>query len=207
MKIQLFALATATSLACANAASAQTVITSNIKPLSQIEINSAVNKNGGVQGSPQSVNVVPVQNASIISPATIVSPAQISTKSIGGIGGYTIPNVEVPKVIVNTNVITTTQIQANTAVLSKGVTQGGGQAITVQPVLNSSVSGRSADGAYIYNYNYINNYQKMYNNAYYSDGIKQGVGGQSITVSPTLTGTINGAKPGVSSAKTGTNAD
>jgi hypothetical protein len=190
MKIQLFALATVTSLACANAASAQTVITSNIKPLSQIEINSAVNKNGGVQGSPQSVNVVPVQNASIISPATIVAPAQISTKSIGGIGGYTVPKVDIPKVIVNTNVIATDQIQVNTAVLSKDVIQGGGQSINVQPVQTSTINGRNANGDYIFNYSYISNYQKMYNNAYYSSGVKQGVGGQSITVTPTQTGTI-----------------
>jgi hypothetical protein len=190
MKIQLFALATVTSLACANAASAQVVLNTNVKPVSQIDINSAVNKTGGVQGSSQSINVVPVSNAAIVAPATVVAPSQISTKSIGGIGGYTAPKVEMPKVIVNTNVITTNQVQANTAVLSKDVTQGGGQSINVQPVQTSSVSGRGADGAYIYNYNYISNYQKMYNNAYYSNGVKQGLGGQSITVSPTLTGTI-----------------
>jgi hypothetical protein len=191
MKIQLFALATVTSLAGVNAASAQVVLNTNVKPVSQIDINSAVNKTGGVQGSPQSINVVPVSNASIVAPATIVAPSQISTKSVGGIGGYTAPKVEMPKVIVNTNVNTNTQVQANTAAFSTGVTQGGAQAITAQPVLNSSVSGRGADGAYIYNYNYINNYQKMFNNAYYSNGVKQGIGGQSINVSPTLTGTIN----------------
>jgi hypothetical protein len=190
MKIQLFALATVTSLACASAASAQVVLNTNVKPVSQIDINSAVNKTGGVQGAPQSINVAPVSNASIVAPATIVAPASISTKSVGGIGGYTAPKVEMPKVIVNTNVNTNTQVQANTAVLSKGVTQGGAQAITAQPVLNSSVSGRGADGAYIYNYNYISNYQKMYNNAYYSNGVKQGLGGQSINVNPTTTGTI-----------------
>jgi hypothetical protein len=195
MKIQIFALATVTGLACANAASAQVVLTTNVKPVSQIEINNAVNKNGGVQGSPQSATVTPVQNAAIVAPATIVAPAQISTQSIGGIGGHTlpkveIPKVEVPKVIVNTNVNTTNQIQANTAVFSSGVTQGGGQDITVKPVQTSSINGRGADGSYIYNYNYISNYQKLYNNAYYSNGIKQGVGGQSITVTPTLTGTI-----------------
>lgn len=196
MKIQLFALATVTSLACANAASAQVVLTTNVKPLSQIEINNAVNKNGGVLGSPQSINVAPVQNAAIIvAPPTIIAPTQISTKSIGGIGGYTmpkveIPKVEIPKVIVNTNVNTNSQIQVNNAVLSKDVTEGGAQKITVQPVLTSTINGKSANGDYIYNYNYISNYQKMYNNAYYSNGVKQGVGGQSITVSPTLTGTI-----------------
>jgi hypothetical protein len=191
MKIQLFALATVTSLACANAASAQVVVNTNVKPFSQVEVNNAVNKNGGVQGTPQSINYVPVSNAAIVAPPTIVAPPPISTKSIGGIGGYTMPKVEIPKVIVNSNVITTSQVQANTAVLSKDVTQGGYQDITLKPVLNSSVSGRGADGSYIYNYNYIYNYQKMYNNAYYSDGVKQGVGGQSINVSPTLTGTIN----------------
>jgi hypothetical protein len=190
MKIQLFALATVTSLACANAASAQVVLNTNVKPISQIDINSAVNKIGGVQGSSQSINVVPVSNASIVAPATIVAPASISTKSIGGMSGYTAPKVEMPKVIVNTNVVTNTQVQANTAAFSKGVTQGGAQDITIKPVLNSSVSGKNADGAYIYNYNYISNYQKMYNNAYYSDGVKQGLGGQSINVSPTITGTI-----------------
>jgi hypothetical protein len=191
MKIQLLALATVASLACANAASAQTVVTTNVKPFTQVDVNNAVNKTGGVQGSSQSINYVPVQNAAIVAPAKIVAPSQVSVKSIGNIGGYTIPKVEVPKVIVNTNVITTTQIQANTAVFAKDVTQGGGQNITIKPVLNSSVSGRGADGSYIYNNNYIYNYQDMYNNAYYSNGVKQGVGGQSINVSPTLTGTIN----------------
>ncbi len=188
MKIQLFALAAVASLACANAASAQVVLTTNVKPITQIDINNAVNKTGGVQGAPQSITVTPVQNAAIVAPAKIVAPASISTKSIGG---YAIPKIEVPKVIVNTNVNTNTQVQANTATFSKDVTQGGGQSITVQPVLNSSVSGRGADGAYIYNYNYISNYQKMYNNAYYSNRVKQGIGGQSITVTPSLTGTIN----------------
>jgi hypothetical protein len=191
MKIQLFALATLTGLACASAASAQTVVTNNVKPFTQVDVNNAVNKTGGVQGAPQSINYVPVQNAAIVAPATIVAPSQVSTKSIGNIGGYTVPKVDVPKVIVNTNVITTTQIQANTAVLSKDVTQGGAQSITLKPVINSSISGRGADGSYIYNYNYINNYQQMYNNAYHSNGVKQGLGGQSINVSPTLTGTIN----------------
>jgi hypothetical protein len=196
MKIQIFALATVASLACVNAASAQVVLTTNVKPISQVEINNAVNKNGGVLGSPQSINVAPVQNAAIIvAPPTIIAPTQISTKSIGGIGGYTmpkveIPKVEIPKVIVNTNVNTNSQIQVNNAVLSKDVTEGGAQKITVQPVLTSTINGKSANGDYIYNYNYISNYQKMYNNAYYSNGVKQGVGGQSITVSPTLTGTI-----------------
>jgi hypothetical protein len=199
MKIQLFALATVTSLACANAASAQTILTTNVKPFSQVEVNTAVNKNGGVQGSPQSINYIPVQNAAIVAPPAIVAPAEISTKSIGSIGGYTMPKVEIPKVIVNSNVIMTSQVQANTAVLSKGVTQGGGQDITLKPVQTSTVSGRGADGAYIYNYNVISNYQKMYNNAYYSNGVKQGVGGQSITVTPTQTGTINNeVKKGVS---------
>jgi hypothetical protein len=196
MKIQLFALAAVTSLACANAASAQVVLNTNVKPISQIDINSAVNKTGGVQGSPQSIKVAPVSNASIVAPATIVAPASISTKSIGNMGGHglpkvEIPKVEIPKVIVNTNVNTNTQVQANTAAFSKDVIQGGGQSITVQPVLNSSVSGKGADGAYIYNYNYINDYQKMFNNTYYSNGVMQGIGGQSINVSPTITGTIN----------------
>ncbi len=193
MKIQIFALATVASLACVNAASAQVVLTTNVKPISQVEINNAVNKNGGVLGSPQSINVVPVQNAAIIvAPPTIIAPTQISTKSIGG---YTLPKVEtpkveIPKVIVNTNVNTNSQIQVNNAVFSKDVTEGGAQKINVQPVQTSAVNGRTANGDYIYNYNYISNYQKMYNNAYYSNGVKQGVGGQSITVSPTLTGTI-----------------
>jgi hypothetical protein len=191
MKIQLLALVTVASLAGVNAASAQTVVNANVKTFNQVDVNNAINKIGGVQGSAQSIKYDPIQNSAIVAPAKIVPPDPISPKSVGSIGGHPVPKVDVPKVIVDINVITTSQIQANTAALSKDVTQGGGQSIVLKPVINSSVSGRGADGAYIYNYNYINNYQKMYNNAYRSTGIQQGVGGQSITVSPTTTGTIN----------------
>ncbi len=171
MKIQIFAVAAIASLSCASAAFADTIINNNIKPITDIQVNTAVNKANLIQGAPQVANVSKLQSV-----APLSSPYTGSKSSAA------------PKVIVNTNVTPITQVEVNTAVLSKNVTQGGPQTVNVQSGQNGLVSGRGADGSYIYNYNYTSVYQRQYNNALYSNGIKQG-GGQLVNVRSGQAGT------------------
>ncbi len=163
MKIQIFALAAATSLACSLPAAAETIIKNNVKPVTDIQVNTAIKKTGITQGTPQFADIINTQN-------TILKPTSLTSKSSAA-----------PKVIVNTNITPLTQVQVNTAVLSNGVTQGGPQTANVQNNQNGLAVSRGADGAYIYNYNYTSVYQQQYNNALYSNGIKQG-GGQGVNV-------------------------
>jgi hypothetical protein len=190
MKIQLFALAGLTSLACATAASAETIVNTNVKPIVVIDVNTAVNNRlGGVQGGTQLINAVQPQGAAIVTAPSTPATTQI-------INGYKVdvPGVSAPNVIVNTSVTPTVAVQANTAVQSANLTQGGGQTTIVSKPQNGLVSGRGADGAYIYNYTYDVHYQKMYNNAYYSTDIKQG-GDQKIITESKATGSNAAAAP------------
>jgi hypothetical protein len=170
MKFQLFTLAALTSLSFTSAAVANTVVNTNVNPIKQIDINTAIKKNNIIQGRGQDVTATSKQNA------TIVTPSSSTSKH-----GYVKPNV-----IVNTNVTPVTQVEVNTAVLSKGVTQGGDQKSNVNTTQGALVTGRGADGSYIYNYNYSGTNQYQYNNAYYSNQIKQG--GQQVVNTTATTG-------------------
>jgi hypothetical protein len=175
MKFQLFTLAALTSLSFTSAAVANTVVHTNVNPIKQIDVNTAVKKNNIIQGSGQDVTATSKQNATIVTPSS------------AGKYGYVKPNV-----IVNTNVTPVTQVEVNTAVLSKGVTQGGDQKSNVNSTQGGLVTGRGADGSYIYNYNYSGTNQYQYNNAYYSNQIKQG--GQQVVDTTAKTGANAGKK-------------
>jgi hypothetical protein len=170
MKFQLFTLAALTSLSFTSVAVANTVVHTNVNPIKQIDVNTAVKKNNIIQGRGQDVTATSKQNATIVTPS-----------SSTGKYGYVKPNV-----IVNTNVTPVTQVEVNTAVLSKGVTQGGDQKSNVNSTQGGLVTGRGADGSYIYNYNYSGTNQYQYNNAYYSEQIKQG--GKQLVNTTAITG-------------------
>ena len=171
MKFQLFALATATSLACAATAFAGTTVNTNVNPIKQIDINTSVlNKGSKVQSGSQSVDALSTQNA--------VNNSPMVGKSYR------------PNVIVNTNVTPVTQVEVNTAVLSKDVTLGGNQTANVQSGQSGLVKSRGADGAYIYNYDYTRVGQYQYNTSIYSSGVNQG-GSQKVN---TNIGQIAGKK-------------
>ena len=173
MKIKLFGLTlAATTLCFAPAAQSEVINNQYVKPVIDLQINQAVNKNNFVQGAAQSSNIG-VSQSSIVVPGSISIPKTNFQLP----GGSKVPtsSYAAPVVVVNTIVAPTIQVQANIAANSKNGVQGGTQLATTNANQNVLVTGgKGADNTYVYNTSYTPIYQYQYNYAAYSKGIIQG---------------------------------
>jgi hypothetical protein len=173
MKIQTLGLTlAATTLCFAPAAQSEVINNQFIKPVIDVQVNQAVNKNNFVQGSAQSSNLF-VNQASVVAPGSISLP-KIDLKLPGG-SKILAPSYAAPVVVVNTIVAPTVQVQANIAANSKNGVQGGTQLANTNANQNVLVTGgKGADNTYVYNTSYTPVYQYQYNYAAYSKGVVQG---------------------------------
>jgi hypothetical protein len=164
MKIQVFALTVASTLAFVPTAQSQVVSNIKILPVIDIQNNVAIGKNNFSQGTPQVSNLNIVQVAPISAPITI----SVATPNfIGGHYGSHIPaayTFTMPTVVSNIVIAPVTQIQSNIAIGSKGI-QGGPQIANTTTYQAAGISGNSNNsGSSISNYAYtpIKQYQNNF---------------------------------------------